>query len=96
VDFFKGPGEQCGGEFNMLGSCGKWLECISNNANEPWMFPEGTCEWMSKKPATPAPKKPGKLQKLPPGFKIVPTNQHRASKAGWKKILNRKVEKPQF
>ncbi|XP_059488095.1 single insulin-like growth factor-binding domain protein-2 [Neocloeon triangulifer] len=49
-----GPGEQCGGEFGILGMCGKGLECVSNEAFEPAAFPEGTCAW----------------KKLPPGLKF--------------------------
>jgi hypothetical protein len=63
----QGPGEECGGDFNILGVCGKALKCISNSANEPWTYPEGVCEWDKKPIAKPVqPSKPKKYSTVKP------------------------------
>jgi hypothetical protein len=77
----QGPGEQCGGDFNILGVCGKALECISNSANEPSIYPEGLCVWKNKPIASPLqPSKPKQ------STKFKPADSKWLSRIQWKKF----------
>ncbi|XP_065346981.1 venom protein 302-like [Cloeon dipterum] len=84
-----GPGEHCGGEFNILGMCGKGMECVSNNVNEPTTFPEGLCVWKMRTAFQPGKKQqqqPAKLQTPPPGLKFVPQKQQWLRSKAWRKF----------